>query len=213
MRLFARDVEFRWPAISRWIRDDSVARMWQLVKLQNKLENQMFGNVELAHRVFDIAAQWDSDNAPSKIQDQTCFQRDIIWSSCFTSTIFLTIVWPLRNAVKLDVFIEIDIWREMYGAVWVAFAEAVYTHADWAQTADGHPAVDLEPVLRAVRQIPEKHYRVRPAFDHIPGQHLGYTCEDSREEWMEAHEKEKARKVVEGLEVEVAVRKTTGRFY
>ncbi|KAL5465042.1 hypothetical protein PMIN06_000781 [Paraphaeosphaeria minitans] len=101
----------------------------------------------------------------------------------------------------------------MYGAVWVAFAEAVYTHADWAQTADGHPAVDLEPVLRAVRQIPEKHYRVRPAFDHIPGQHLGYTCEDSREEWMEAHEKEKARKVVEGLEVEVAVRKTTGRFY
>ncbi|KAJ4357459.1 uncharacterized protein N0V89_002034 [Didymosphaeria variabile] len=210
MRIFIGDFDFKWGAVARWLEDDSSARFKQLSKFQNKLENQMFGNIELVHRVFDVAACWDQDHTPSLLKDSTRFQRDVIWSEAFNERIFVTIIWPLRDAVKLNEIIDCDVWKEMYGAMWVAFAEAVFTNATWSQQANSYPAIDMKPVFQAVRQVPEKYFADRPEFDQIPSHNLEYTCEENLEGWMQAREKAK-EKVAE--ELGMRERKTTGRFY
>lgn len=145
--------------------------------------------------------------------NQTGFQREVAWSSAYTSTIFLTIVWPLRDAVALDVFIESGIWREIYWTLWIVFAEAVHANANWEEQFDGYPTVDMKPVFRAVRQVPETHYPDRPTFNQIPGQKLGYACKANMQDWMEAHEKNKKQKLMSEFSVDADARKQTGRWY
>lgn len=73
MKLFVRDLDFKWTAVAQCIRGNSSIGIKELAELQEKFENDMFGNSELVNRashLFSTALEFAADHSPRSSTSQ-----------------------------------------------------------------------------------------------------------------------------------------------
>lgn len=105
-----------------------------------------------------------------KLKDRSKEQRDAIWEIAFNDVVFWIIVDPLRQGIKTAKFCAIKEWRDIYRAMFVAAADAMYMCLHGPKPLK---TINAQRVHKAVRSVVEEKFPDRPTFDMIPRQRMG----------------------------------------